>query len=174
MGCGSVDSGKPDPLKTTRNTIGFAILLFWENSRNSNLDWLYPLHCRIKKWLCCTFQHNQECATFFTLKYSPFATFRNVRRRIPSFCHPSNAFEWLFYGNSMKFPWKPIRNLRLEHRFCKFASIEKGFGLSIPTGYPHSILDQKVDFLHFSPGFNLEHIFKAKKVTQHQLFDKII
>ena len=36
--------------------------------------------------------------------------------------------------------------------------------------FPTSFEVRKFVFLHFSPEFNLEHLFKAKKVTQYQLF----
>jgi len=56
-----------------------------------------------------------------------------------AFATPLMVYDDFFMVISWNSNEKPIRNLRLEHRFCEFASLENIFGFSIPTGYSHLI-----------------------------------
>ena len=136
-----------------RNSICYVLRFcyYWEDYRNSNLDLLYPLHLRSKKSLFRTFSAKSTMCYLFCFKnIVHLQLFPTSGGGPPAFATPLMLSDDFFIVIAWYSHENPIRNLRLEHRFCKFAIFEKCFGFPIWTGYSHSIWDPKSYFFAIS------------------------
>ena len=136
------------------------------------MEWIYTLHLRVKKLRFCTFSVNSRMCYLFCFKnIVHLQLFATSGAGPPAFATPLMLYDDFFMVIAWDFNETPIRNLRLEHRFCKFAFFWEMCWISnLDWLFPLHLRSKKLLFLQFSQEFDLEHIFKAKKYNTISTF----